>query len=29
MLAGIMILTTKDYNLGDIIEIEINGEKLL
>jgi small conductance mechanosensitive channel len=29
MLAGIMILTTKDYNLWDIIEIEINWEKLL
>ena len=29
MLAWIMILTTKDYNLWDIIEIEVNGEKLL
>ncbi len=29
MLAWIMILTTKDYNLWDIIEIEINWEKLL
>jgi len=29
MLAWIIILTTKDYSLGDIIEIEVNGEKLL